>query len=291
MIQLQTSKIKVAFKTKGAELCSLVDLETGVEHIWQANPSIWGRHAPVLFPIVGQVEGNKYTIDGEEYELNQHGFARDQEFEIKEISDTEVTFGLIYNEKSLKVYPYKFELLIKYSVEEEKLTIGYEVRNLDTKEIYFSIGAHPGFSCPFYKGESLEDYEIIFNKSLTEDRLLFANGLLTGEIQKDFLKGEQIISLNEETFDNDAIIFETEEIEIVGIRKKGEGKTLIVNTKGWPLLGIWSKPKANAPYICIEPWCGIASTINSMSDFKKKKAIEKLDINGLFKKEFSVSIK
>lgn len=291
MIHLHTSKIKISLKNKGAELCSFVDLETGVEHIWQADPTIWGRHAPILFPIVGQVQGNSYEVDGKYYELSQHGFARDQDFEIKSKSDTTVVLGLKYSEESLKIYPYKFELIVKYSLVEDTLKVSYEVHNLDTQEIYFSIGAHPGFSCPFNKNESLEEYELVFNKPLTEDRLLFANGLLTGEIEKEFLKDQQTIALNEHTFDNDAIIFETNEIETIGIRNKNGGKTLTVNTTGWPLLGIWSKPKVNAPYVCIEPWCGVASVVNSSPNFKKKKAIEKLGIAACFEKEFTISVK
>ena len=166
MIQLNNDLLSISIKEKGAELCSLVDLETKVEHIWQADPVVWGRHAPVLFPIVGQVENNLYDVDGITYQLTQHGFARDRVFSLIQHSETLAKFELVWDQETLSKYPYQFKLFITYELRDNELIVRYEVLNEDQQEIYFSIGAHPGFSCPFYESENIEDYHLEFNELL-----------------------------------------------------------------------------------------------------------------------------
>ena len=290
MIQLSLGNISVSIKEHGAELSSFLNTQTGIEHVWQADSNYWGRHAPVLFPVVGQVEDGEYFVDENRYELSQHGFARDSKFEIINQSETEVLFSLKYSEESLKKYPYKFELQIQYSLSEKGLEIAYKVINLDDKQIFFQLGAHPGFTCPFTPEESFDDYKIVFDKKLTEDRLLFADGLLSGEIQKDFLKDEDTISLNSNTFDDDAIIFETDQIKTVSIVNPS-GNELKVDVSGWPLLGIWSKPTANAPFVCIEPWYGVASVRGESKNFQDKKAIQSLETGEILNASFTISCK
>jgi len=290
MIKLSFNNLVVQIKEHGAELSSLLNTDTGIEHVWQADSSYWGRHAPVLFPIVGQVEDSEYFVDETKYELPQHGFARDQEFTVLSQTETQVTFSLSYSDESLKKYPYKFELQISYSLSREGLKVTYKVINEDDKTIYFQLGAHPGFSCPFTPEESFDDYKVVFDKKLSEDRLLFVDGLLSGEIQKDFLKDEDTIPLNSSTFDGDAIIFESENIKTVSI-VNASGNELKVDVSGWPLLGIWSKPQANAPFVCIEPWFGVASVRGGNKEFKKKKAIQSLEKGSVFEADFTISCK
>jgi len=289
MIQLENEHCSVAINTKGAELASFFNKQSGIEHIWQADLNYWGRHAPVLFPIVGQVEDGEYFVEGKRFELSQHGFARDMEFDVISSSKSEALFSLRFSDESLTKYPYKFELQIGYGLTKSELTISYKVLNLDDKEIFFQLGAHPGFSCPFLPEDKFEDHKVTFDKKLTEDRLLFADGLLTGEIQKEFLNEDSSIQLTRTTFDDDAIIFETENIESVSIENT-KGNKLTMNMKGWPLLGIWSKPKADAPFVCLEPWFGVASVKGESKEFGEKKAIQKVATNCVFQASYSLII-
>lgn len=289
MHELKSSKAIVKINAKGAELAGFKSLETGVEHVWQADPSFWNRHAPVLFPIVGQVEDGEYFVEGKRFELSQHGFARDMDFQLVSNENNTLLYELVFTEETLKKYPYKFKLNITYTLFGPKLYIGYKVTNLDVKPMYFQLGAHPGFTCPFTEGESFEDYKLVFDKALTEDRLLFDNGLLNGKIHKDFLKNEDTIALNSSTFDEDAIIFETDKIDSVLITKDGKSG-LKVGVKGWSLLGIWSKPKANAPFVCIEPWYGVASVRGKSKELKDKKAIQMLEPSAVFECGFDLEI-
>jgi galactose mutarotase-like enzyme len=285
--ELKSSKIAVKIKSKGAELASFFDLNTEIEHIWQANPVFWNRHAPVLFPIVGQVEDGEYFVDGQQFELSQHGFARDMEFQLVQNEHNTMIFELIYNENSLQKYPFKFKFSISYTLLGSKLYIGYKVENLDAKTMYFQLGAHPGFAVPFLESEKFSDYHLKFDKKLTEDRLLFENGLLNGKITKSFLENEDVIILKSATFDEDALIFESQQIESVLITKNGQNG-LKVTVKDFPLLGIWSKPKADAPFVCIEPWFGVASVKGQSKELKDKKAIQKLATGSVFECGFAI---
>ena len=287
MITLTSDLAIAKIKPHGAELCSYLDLRTGTEHIWQADGHYWGRHAPVLFPIVGQVENGEYWVDGKRFEMSQHGFARDSMFEVDKQTANTVSFSLRYSEESLLKYPFKFELLIAYRLMGSKLSIDYTVKNLDTQTIHFQLGAHPGFCCPFDAQDTFEDYEIRFNKKITTDRLLFADGLLTGEVKKDFLSAADSIPLHPNTFKDDAIILETDQIDSVSLVNQNNQK-LTVQLTGWPLLGIWSKPGANAPFVCIEPWYGVASLKGGSKELKDKKAIQSLKVGEVFEAGFSV---
>ena len=145
MISIQNAQIKAYFLQKGAELCSLTDAQ-GTEYLWQADSTVWGRHAPVLFPIVGKLHQNTYRVDGKSYTLPQHGFARDSVFEIKTQEADYIIFELTFTEASLAVYPYKFRLEILYQLRGNSLEVGYDIYNEDDKIMYASIGAHPGLT-------------------------------------------------------------------------------------------------------------------------------------------------
>jgi galactose mutarotase-like enzyme len=163
-----------------------------------------------------------------------------------------------------------------------QLYINYEVKNTGNKKLYFQLGAHPGFNVPIQENDQFEDYFLQFDKAYTLDRLLFAVGLLSGEIEKDFLKDTSTILLDSNTLEEDAIIFENHQIESVLITKDGTNGLKMKGIKEWPLLGIWSKPKANAPFVCLEPWYGVASVIGNGKDFTTKKAIQQLEVEGVF---------
>ena len=290
-IEIQNDFISVRINFKGAELSSIYNKKENIEHIWQADPTIWTRNAPILFPIVGKVKDGKYKVDDKEYILGQHGFARDKTFELDEITKTKAIFKLESDDESLKIYPFKFNLFVKYNLEGAKLDICYEVVNTDTKEILFALGAHPGFTVPFNSETSFDDYFLEFEKNETADKLLLSNnGLLSGEIHSKFLDNTTIIPLNYETFNKDALVFENLKSSYITIKSNKTNVSLRMGIENFPLLGLWTMPGKNAPYICIEPWYGVADSESSTGNFKDKKAINKLDIKDKFRMKFFIEI-
>lgn len=280
---IHNSFLKVSVKPKGAELTSVHHLESGQEFLWQADPDVWGRHAPVLFPIVGQVKGGKYTFEGKEYALSQHGFARDREFKIEHQSEDQISLSLTYDDGSLKVYPFKFKLTITYSLEGAKLKSTYKVENFDHSDMYFSLGLHPGFQCPIESSLGFEDYYLEFNENESLDRLNLEGPFLKGETPK-FLKGKRI-DLKHDLFDDDALIFEGFQSSAITLKSDKSPRALEMGIKDFPLIGIWSKPNAGAPFVCIEPWFGVADELDGEKTYDQKKGIQKLEGKEVFKCE------
>lgn len=288
MIQLSNDKLKASFHTKGAELCSLKE-HTGLEYIWQADPAIWGRHAPILFPIVGKVNNNTYRVDGKEYQLSQHGFARDREFEIIQLENDLVIFQLQADAQSLAVYPYQFELQIQYQLLDKTLQVSYLVKNKDQKAIYFSIGAHPGFTCPLRAGEQRTDYSLLFSKAETSERHLLENGVFNGKTSGVFQNENENVPLTSTIFDEDALVFKDLKSEAISIADAQGNQKVTVHFEGFPYMGIWSKSQTS-PFVCIEPWCGIADSIDFKGDLSEKEGIEQLAVGETFKVSYSVEV-
>ena len=260
MLTLENNWLKVNVKQKGAEICNLIEKTNNVEHIWQADPLVWNRHAPILFPIVGQVENNTYTVEGKDYKLPQHGFARDKEFSIESQTTDSIVLVVESDSSTLEIYPFQFRLYVSYTLLNDKVEIEYRVVNIDSKTIYFSIGAHPGFVCPFGENESFGDYILEFEKDESADRLLFEAGLLNGKMVDSYLNGTNTIQLSYDVFKDDAIILKNLKSDYVDLENTKTGKKLRFFFRGFPLLAFWTKPGMNAPFLCIEPWYGVADT-------------------------------
>lgn len=287
MISISNETLKATFNTKGAELNSLVNQKNGNEYIWQANEAHWARHAPVLFPFVGKLKNDGYVVHGHEYSLGQHGFARDREFSILKHDQEVCSFSLKSDEKSLSVYPFQFELIITYKLDENRLLIQYEVWNHDKKEMYFSIGAHPAFNCPHTSGKSRSDYSLRFEKSETAEKHLLDDGLFNGKTQL-MLDDNRTLPIADNLFDDDALVFKNLKSSSVTMND-GEKDMLQFDFKGFPYLGIWSKNR-NSPFICIEPWFGLADHIDHNQELSSKEGIISLNSTEKFECEHAIKI-
>lgn len=288
MSQKGGKMLTIYTKPQGAELTSIQFngkemLFQGAKVLDQEGKHFWKRQAPILFPIVGQIKDGKTIIEGNIYEMSQHGFARDMEF--KEISKTQNKHEYIlkYNDETLKKYPYKFELKVTYEVIENALDVTYQVKNIDNKEIYFGLGGHPAFNCDYSNGE----YEITFKEK--EDKIEFLklkNGLIDTEKAENILENNKIL-LKENTFENDAIIMKNIKSNKVVLQNNKTNKNILeFDFTGFPYLAIWSKK--GAPFVCIEPWQNTADRIDSNGIFKEKENINSLESKNTFKCEFSV---
>ena len=280
--------LKIQTKKSGAELTSIK--YNGKEMLFQgakvldSNGNIyWKRQAPILFPIVGQLKSSQTQIEDKIYDMSQHGFARDMDFE--EISKTENKhhYMLKYNEGTLKKYPYKFELHVIYEIIGDTLTVTYKVKNIDDKKIYFGLGGHPAFNCDYSNGE----YEISFSEN--EDKIEFLklkNGLIDTEKAQNILQDNKIY-LKEDTFDNDAVIMKNlKSNKVVLQNHETNQKILEFDFTGFPYLALWSKK--GAPFVCIEPWQNTADRIDSTQIYKDKENIIELPKDKKFECKYSI---
>lgn len=287
--KLENKKIKIEVDTQGAQLQKLILKKDDKNYLWHGNSEFWGRKAPVLFPIVGRLKENQYIYQNQEYKMTQHGFARDNEFELIDQGKNYLTYILKENEKTLKKYPFKFRLKIKYTIDRKSLSVTYKVINQDSKEMYFSIGAHPAFYWPLEDGEKKEDYYLEFEKKENADKYLLDSGLLNNKKEK-VLSNSKFLELQPDIFKNDALVFKDLKSEKVTLKSKKSEREVQIKFKNFPYLGIWSQ-SAEAPFICIEPWQGIADSIDSSGKIEEKEGINKLKPEEEFECTHIITIK
>lgn len=281
IITLSNSIIIAQIKTLGAELCSLKD-NTKRNYIWEGNPAFWGKHSPVLFPIVGTLKNNTFYHNDTEYTLSRHGFARDMEFQLVEKTDNSATFSLQSNSGTLKNYPFKFELQIQYILIGTTLELTYRVINKDNTDIPFSIGAHPAFALP----SNFEEYSLVFEEVEPLEYTLLENDLVSKQTEK-IKTNSNTVPLTHELFQRDALIFKNLKSNSLTIVEK-ENPILKVRFEDFPNLGIWTK--VGAPFICIEPWFGYSDTTESNGNLFEKEGIIILKTNDTFQAKFSLEI-
>jgi galactose mutarotase-like enzyme len=288
MTILENQFLKVAIQSKGAQLSSLFNKETGVEQMWQADPNIWAYHAPNLFPIVGGLLNNELHVDGKTYSMSRHGFARQSDFILLDSDDAHASFSLPHCEKTLTVFPFKFDFQILYTLIDNALRVTYKLINRDKKAVYFSVGGHPAFNVPFHAGEKYEDYYLEFEvQENLETHLLNADGLFSGESHQVPTPNKQL-ALTHELFAQDALVFKNLQSRMVTIKSTKHDQSLSVEFPHFNYLGVWSKPGAN--FVCIEPWLGCADSAGEPKDITVKENIQKVVPGHVFEASFYISI-
>ncbi|EKZ4562504.1 aldose 1-epimerase family protein [Listeria monocytogenes] len=289
MIKLENEVLLVEMKTAGAELTRIFHKDTGLEYLWNADSKFWGRHSPVLFPTVGRLVEDTYLVDGKPYHLGQHGFARDRDFQVVEQTEKSVRFELDADEDSLAVYPYKFKLSISYTIEKNTVAVSYEVENTDNKRIYFSIGAHPAFNLPLTDGTTFEDYYLDFGTEENLETLCLEGPYRSGEIKKVVDEAARYLPLNYDLFKNDALIFEALKQKEMTIKSDKTPHFVKVSFPEFPFVGVWTA-KAGTPFLCIEPWYGIADGAGESVELRDKAGIEHLEPEAVFASEYEITV-
>lgn len=268
MIQIQNNRLSVMVNPMGAELSSLRSLSDGYEYLWQGNPSVWAGHSPLLFPIVGRLKDDRYTFEGKEYVLQKHGFARQELFRVGDQTDTSVSFCFDDWKKHFESYPFQYRLTVRYTLQEDTLTVAHEVENLSETPMYFSIGAHPGFRCG--KGAFLEFpmEETVQAQRFNEDKIIRPE-------REPFLDHARVYPLKEETFLEDAYILEGLSSPCLSVVDPGASRRVRIAFGGAPFLGLWAKPGAD--YVCVEPWYGVDDDTFQTGKLSEKKGIQRLE--------------
>lgn len=281
-ITIENAELTATFKSQGAELCSLKAKETRREYIWEGNPEFWGKHAPVLFPIVGTLKDNRYFYKDEFYALSRHGFARDMEFEVVDKKDSSVVFSLKANKHTKANYPFDFELQIGYTLTNSILNIEYEIINKMDERMPFSIGGHPAFALQ----KKFTSYALEFEQQETLESFTLENDLLSHNTLPIALN-EKVLPLTYSLFEKDALIFKSLNSKKISIL---ESEQPLINFyfEDFKNFGIWTK--MNAPFICLEPWLGYSDLTSSNGNIENKEAIQFVEANAIFKCSYSIEI-
>ena len=283
MVELKNELLTIQVAEKGAELQSVKDND-GKEYMWQAGPQ-WNRHSPILFPIVCSVNNDTYVVDGKDYHLPRHGYARDMMFTVVSLTSEKVTMALHDSEETLKVYPYRFNLAVTYRLEGNKVHVIWHVENTDTKEIHFQIGGHPAFNMPSGKLEGMIKLD---NEEPMDMLKSYADGSV--ELVEVPLEADMgIMEINNNFFRADS----------VKIHKSQTHRAMLIDTNGEPAVTVdykapvcafWSPYDKQAPFVCIEPWYGIGDPRGFNGEFKDKPMMNHLQPGASFMSKYTITI-
>lgn len=285
---IENENLRVCIDDYGAELKSIFGKKHQVEYLWQGNPNFWARRAPILFPIVGKLKDNTYKYKNHDYQLSQHGFARDMIFELLANDDTKISFILKSNDATRVAYPFEWTLSVIYQINDNKLSVSVEINNTSSaNDMWFSVGFHPAFNVPLGQETNEQNtYFLEFNKDITATKRLLDNGVLSNSFEIGIENSR--IPLENDTFLRDALIFQDLKSNEITLHSENSERGLIFSFDGFPYLGIWSKP--DAPFVCIEPWHGIADTTDHDGNLVNKEGIKSLKPTKTFCCGYSVEV-
>jgi len=282
---ISSQQLTVTINHFGAEVCSIIN-NSKTEFIWQAENE-WQKHAPVLFPIVGKLKNDYFQYEEKIYNLSQHGFARNIIFNLISSTENSCTFELLSSLETKNNYPFDFIFQINYEVIKNKLFVIYTVSNPSPHQLYFSLGAHPAFSCQLNGNDTIGDYYLKFEKS--DFMLSELNSGLRTINKSNFNISKNKLLLSTDLFNNDALIFENSQINKISLCSLAGNQKITLECNNWPYFGIWSKQNCNK-FICLEPWYGIADSELSDGDFKSKQGIISLEQFKFFLCKYSITI-
>ncbi|MEO8517279.1 MAG: aldose 1-epimerase family protein [Flavobacterium sp.] len=275
---IENNYLSAKINSLGAELFSLS--KDSINYIWKIDDKYWNKTSPVLFPVVGQLKNDLYTINGIQYSLSRHGFARDYNFTVIEQTTTSIVFSLSENKNTLTQYPFYFKLQIGYTLEKNKLIISYLVQNNSKEKMPFSIGAHPAFAIDF----GFENYALQFENDTQIETHELENGLFSGKTRTININNNNL-PLSYSLFEKDALVFKNLNSKYLTILHNNN-PYLKVNFEKFPYLGIWTKQ--NAPFLCIEPWLGFADFVDSNGNLLEKPGIQIINEAEVFEASFSI---
>lgn len=288
-MRLENERLCVEITELGAEVLRIYDKKMGREIIWEADPTYWKRHAPVLFPNVGKTYRNTVLINGTHYPTSQHGFARDSMFKCTNSTKDSATFLLVSGEETKEVYPFDFELFITYTLEGNRLQVKWEVRNPADETMYFTIGGHPAFRFAG-KDETKTDYLLKFPGKSELKYILINPEEAAADPEHVFTLAlqEECCPVTDKMFEKDALIFDGTQIEEVWLCHKDGTPYVGMECRGFPNFGIWSVK--DAPFVCLEPWMGRCDDAGFAEDISAKPGINRLEGGGSFVKSYTIIV-
>ncbi len=281
MVTIKNEHLTVDIAKMGAELTHIVC--DGVEYMWNKDEKFWAQSAPIMFPMCGGLKGGRYELFGKSYEMSKHGFAKLSVFEVEKSTESSVTFILRDNDFTRKMYPYAFAFRVSYELEGKSIKVTYDAENLDDKVMYCTFGAHEAYACP----EGIEAYELIF----PERETLYAYGL-NGDIVTDYTKlvvnNSNKLVLDDRHFALDALVFRDVKSNSVTLSSRVSDRRITVEFDGFDYLVLWHKH--TAPYLCIEPWCGLPDVVGSSYNFAEKEGMHAVEVGGRFARTHTITI-
>lgn len=289
LVTIQNECLLLRVETLGAEMMELQSM-SGTQYLWDGDEKYWSGRAPVLFPYVGRLTENQYTLNGQTYPMTIHGFAKKTVFSVEEQTEKAATFCLRETPETLREYPFRFVFRVRYALSGSTVLVTYSVRNEDEREMPFGIGGHPGFRVPLVEGTGFEDYELQFLQPCQPDRVGFTEKrFLSGQDTRYSLENGTTIRLRHELFDEDAVVLKNMARSVRLCSAKTDC-AVMVSYPQMPYLGLWHMPHKDAPYVCIEPWTSLPSRMDVVEEWDCKSDLIHLQPGAEYENTWSITI-
>ncbi len=283
---LKNEELTVQISDVGAELFSVK--RGDCEYIWIGDPNIWALHAPLVFPVCGRFYEAKYTYRGQVYPINLHGFIRPSTLTVESHSDTSICLRLTANEQTRSVYPFEFVLRVFYILDGATLINRFEIENCGTDILPATLGGHPGFNVPLDGQGDFTDYYLEFGNPCSPDAIGLSDSCLVDGTKHAFpLENGKILRLRHDLFDHDAIFLSRAD-STVTLKSDKSDRFVTLNYPDMPYVGIWHKPHMEAPYVCIEPWCGLPGYDHVIEDMETRPDMFRIQPNATQTVSFSM---
>lgn len=283
-VTIKSEELTITIDSIGAEIVSIQNTK-GHEFLWQG--SIWPKHSPILFPWAGRFRNEHYFYNKKEYSAPVHGFLQKIEHKIISRDSNSIVFAADCDEKDL--YPFKFTFEQYFVVEGNKITHSVKVINTDSQTMFFGLGFHPAFNCPFSKDKKAEDYSIVFEEIESPEMLLMDEGLPNHKKERYFENKNNII-LSDTLFMNDTLCFENLKSKKVTLQEKDSDSKITVTFEDIPYLLFWSPATPTLEFLCIEPWMTIPDYSDASLELTEKKQLLQLEKGKTFNSKYTMEI-
>lgn len=286
-MKLENQRYCITFTDKGGEIEGFTDKDSGIQYMWQGDPTFWSGKNPTLFPLVGNTYSGNYDINGKTYAMKNHGLIRYATLKQKEENQTSLTMEYDSDGQTLAQYPFPFHYEITYKLQDNKLTITYHITNTGNEEMPFTFGLHPGFRCPLCEGETFEDYTMTFSNEEHMQQMVF-------DVKKETPYELQDVCVSTLPCNYDmiekyaTIIYKNAKSAYVTLEGK-QHHGVRISIAGYPYFAIWTAKK-DAPFICLEPWYGHADFSDVKEDFYHREGTMILSPNKTFTTSYTIEV-
>lgn len=276
MQTIQSKDLTVTINELGAELTSVIDKHSGFNYIWDANPSVWPKHAPNLFPAIGRSMNDHYLVNGKRYEMPQHGVGFFHHYQVETVRDNMVRFVMVADEETRQYYPFNFKLTIQFEVVDKRLRMIDTVENPNDAVLSFALGTHPAWNIPFAAGETFSDYYVTFAPRPTQlsyYEFMFDHGapLRTGKILTLPEYDGERLPLKHALFNNGLIVFdEANHLDELTVHSTHHAHTITAKFADFPQLCLWTQADEAASFLCLEPFYGVSDQYGQETELMAK---------------------
>lgn len=274
MICIETDILRVMIDEFGAQMSSIYHKKEKIEYLWQRDPQYWSSSSPVVFPVIGKLNGLKMCHEGREYTMKSNGLIRYTRLAVEEQKKDSVTF--LFKNENKEIFPFLCSVRLTYSLQANRLEVSAQITNeSEESEMYYFYAGHPGFNIPMFEKENPNDYYIEFekNESINVYDVCESGQLMNQTLP--FFENEKRFFIRKDLFLKEALVFDHPKSDYLFIKSLNHSHQIRVNFSEFDNIAVWSpyRKDKDLKFVCIEPWIGHTEFKNYNGEWKNHDGI------------------